>query len=114
MNVFSAIADPTRRSILELIAKNGPMPAAEIAGHYHLSAPAISQHLKALREANLVAVEKRAQQRIYHINRDAFRELEDWAAHMTQVWNQRFDALEKLIEAEKQKTSQADRKDEEK
>jgi DNA-binding transcriptional ArsR family regulator len=68
-----------------------------------VSPPAISQHLKVLREANLVHMEKRAQQRIYQLNPDAMFELEGWARQMTQLWNQRFDALEKVLEVEKMK-----------
>ncbi len=70
-----------------------------------MSPPAISQHLKVLREAGLVQVEKRAQQRIYSINSDAIREVEDWAEQVTQLWNQRFDALERLLEKEKKKAA---------
>ena len=67
-----------------------------------------TQHLKALREAKLVRVEKRAQQRIYRINPDAMREVEQWARkvrEMWEVWDERFDALDQVLAAEKQKTS---------
>jgi vacuolar-type H+-ATPase subunit I/STV1 len=60
--------------------------------------------LKVLREAKLVRVEKRAQQRIYQLNLDAMHGLEQWARQMTQLWSQRFDALDKLIAAEKEKS----------
>ena len=48
-------------------------------------------------------MEKRAQQRLYQLNPDAMGELEGWARHMTQIWNQRFDALDRVVEAEKRK-----------
>jgi DNA-binding transcriptional ArsR family regulator len=112
MNIFSVLADPTRRQVFELIAKKGPLSASDIADNFQVSAPAISQHLKVLREANLVQVEKRAQQRIYRINPAALTELSDWTAQMTAVWNQRFDALEQVLEAEKKKLqTQPDEKD---
>ena len=56
MDRFTALADPTRRAILEMLARRGEMPAGDIAAQFDVSAPAISQHLKALREAGLVLV----------------------------------------------------------
>jgi DNA-binding transcriptional ArsR family regulator len=103
MDVFDALADPTRRKIIELLARSGQLSATEIYEKFPASPPAISQHLKVLREANLVLVEKRAQQRIYRINPDAMLELEDWARRMTQLWSERFEALDRILEAEKKK-----------
>ncbi len=101
MDIFSALADPTRRKILEMLAQEGQLSAKEITEKFLISPPAISQHLKVLREARLVEVEKRAQQRIYRINPDAMLELEDWARQINDLWNQRFDALERVLAAEK-------------
>lgn len=110
MDIFSALAEPTRRTILEMLARNGPLSATDIYDQFPVSPPAISQHLKVLREANLVHMEKRAQQRIYQLNPAAMFELEGWAKQMTQLWNQRFDALDKVLEAEKQKMVKTKRK----
>jgi len=63
------------------------------------------QHLKILREVKLVEMEKRAQKRIYRINPEAMLELEGWARQMTRFWNERFDALEQVLEAEKKKST---------
>ena len=104
MDTFSALADPTRRQIIEILASHGPLPASEIYVQFPISPQAISQHLKVLREAKLVRVEKRAQQRIYQLNPDAMHGVEEWARQMTHLWNQRFDALDKLLEAEKKKS----------
>jgi DNA-binding transcriptional ArsR family regulator len=101
MDKFSALSDATRRSIIEMLATRGPLSAAEICEKFKVSPPAISQHLKVLREANLVQVEKKAQQRLYRINPDSVLEVEDWAKQMTQLWNRRFDALDKVIMTEK-------------
>jgi DNA-binding transcriptional ArsR family regulator len=103
MDVFAALADPTRRKIIELLAASGELPAAEIAARFPISAPAISQHLKALQAAGLVSVEKRAQQRIYRVNPGAMLELEDWARRLRQLWDQRFDALEQILVQEMRK-----------
>ncbi len=103
MDIFSALADPTRRKIMELIAKNGQLSATEICEKFDMTPPAISQHLKILREANLVQMEKRAQQHIYRINPSAMLELEGWARQLTELWNERLDALDRVLQAEKKK-----------
>ena len=65
-----------------------------------MSAPAISQHLKALREAGLVRVEKRGRERIYSLDPDGLEAMEDWAAQMRLLWNARLDRLSKLLEGD--------------
>ena len=101
--LFYALAEPTRRDIIELLASNGQLSATDISNNFAVSAPAISQHLKVLREANFVRVEKRAQQRIYRINPEAMSEVEEWVQEMTRQWNARFNVLDKILEAEKRK-----------
>jgi len=103
MDIFYALAEPTRRKILELLASKGQLSATEIYDNFAMSHPAVSQHLKVLREASLVKMEKRAQQHIYRVNPEAMSEVEDWAKQLTQLWNERFDALEELVKAEKEK-----------
>ncbi len=103
MDKFHALADPTRRKIIEALASQGQLSATEIADQFPISPQAISQHLKVLRETRWVQVEKRAQQRIYRINLEATDELEVWAHRLRMLWNQRFDALEQVIEAEKER-----------
>jgi DNA-binding transcriptional ArsR family regulator len=102
-DIFSALADPTRRCILEMLAGNDEFPASEIHDKFQVSPQAISQHLKILREANLVHVEKRAQQRIYRINTDAMVELEEWSKSMRLRWSRRLDALDAVLKAEMKK-----------
>jgi DNA-binding transcriptional ArsR family regulator len=104
MDVFSAIAQPTRRSILEMLAASGQLSATDISHRFRLSPPAISQHLKILREARLVRMQKRAQQHLYRINPEAVGEVGDWARQMTALWNERFDRLETLLKEEAPKT----------
>jgi DNA-binding transcriptional ArsR family regulator len=103
MDIFYALADPTRRKILELLASRGELPATDIYANFAVSHPAISQHLKVLREANLVRMEKHAQQSIYQINPETVLELEDWSKQLAQQWNQRLDALDELLKVEKGK-----------
>ena len=101
MDMYQALADPTRRHILEILAKKGKLSASDIYSEFSVSHPAISQHLKVLREAHLVDMEKKAQQHIYKINPKKMSELEQWFHEMTRQWNARFDRLEKVLEAEK-------------
>jgi len=103
MDKFHALAEPTRRKIIEDLARYGQLSATEISDQFSVSPQAISQHLKVLREAKLVRVEKRAQQRIYRINLEAMVELEKWVEQVRQLWNQRFDALDDVLETEKKR-----------
>jgi DNA-binding transcriptional ArsR family regulator len=107
MDMFSALAEPTRRNIVEILAKNGELSATDISDRFKTSAPAISQHLKVLREAKLVQMEKRAQQRIYKVNTNSILELESWVHKITGMWNKRFEALDKVLEEEKSKMSKS-------
>ncbi len=104
MDAFSALADPTRRTIVELLAMNGELSTNDIFQNFHFTQPAISQHLKILREAKLVEMEKRAQKHIYTINSYTLQEIENWAQSMTKVWNTRFDQLEKVLQKETSRT----------
>lgn len=101
MNIFAALAEPTRRNIVELLAMQGKLSATEISGRFKVSAPAISQHLKVLREANIVQMEKKAQQRLYEINPEAVTDLEDWLKKLRQMRNERYDRLAALLKIEK-------------
>jgi DNA-binding transcriptional ArsR family regulator len=103
MDMFYALAEPKRRHIIELIAYHGRLSASAIAEKFTISMPAISQHLKVLREARLVVMEKRAQQRIYSLNPDAILEIEQWAKQTTALWTERFDALDAVVAAEQHK-----------
>ncbi len=85
MQTFAALADPTRRRIVEILA-SGPLSAGDIAAHFTLSAPAISQHLKALRKARLVRVRPLAQQRIYELDPAGIGELAEWLQSIRAFW----------------------------
>jgi DNA-binding transcriptional ArsR family regulator len=103
MDIFTALSDPTRRNIIELLAMKGELSSTDISDKFRISAPAISQHLKVLKEANLVQMEKRAQQRIYQINPKAITELEKWVKNLTKLWEDRFSRLDEILEIEKKK-----------
>lgn len=96
MDTFQALADPTRRSIVLMLAER-ERSAGEIGRAFTISAPAVSQHLKVLKEAHLVTVRPQAQRRIYRLNREGVREIDRWVQHVKQYWNQRLDALEAAL-----------------
>jgi DNA-binding transcriptional ArsR family regulator len=92
-DVFSAISNPTRRRILDLLTRRD-RPAGELVAAFpSLPQPAISRHLKILREAGLVRVSPRAQRRIYSLQPGNLRELDDWISHYRTFWNERLDSL---------------------
>jgi DNA-binding transcriptional ArsR family regulator len=103
MDVLTALAEPTRRNIMEMIASSGNLAASDIYKRFQASPPAISQHLKVLRETRLVRVEKRAQQRIYYVNPEPMKELEKWIKQFTAKTEEQFDRLDAVLEAEKAK-----------
>ncbi len=103
MDIFSALAEPTRRNIVELLATSGQMSVSDICDKFPISHPAISQHLKVLRDTDVVSVEKRAQQRLYAINPLAVDELEVWITNIRKQWSDRLDRLDTLLQKEKHK-----------
>lgn len=105
MDTFTALAEPNRRKILEMLAANGNLSATDIYKKFTSTPPAISQHLKVLREANLVRVEKRAQKRIYYVNPEPMEELERWIRQFAARTDERYQALDKVLEKMKSDTS---------
>ncbi len=100
MDLFAALAEPTRRKIIELLATRGQLAASDIYQQFDSTPPAISQHLKVLREAGLVKVEKQAQKRLYEINPNTVHEFELWAQRTMRLWSKRFDRLDHIIQNE--------------
>jgi len=93
MDVFAAIADPTRRGILEMLS-GGPQAAGEIAAAFAISPPAISQHLNVLRAARLIEVRAEAQRRIYSIDPAGLRVLDEWVGQYRRFWTAKLEVLE--------------------
>ena len=96
MDALAALADPTRRRIVERLAR-GALSSGEIADCFAISAPAISQHLKTLRAASLVKVRAEAQRRIYELDPQGVDEVADWVADIRGFWARRLDALERRV-----------------
>lgn len=96
MEIFTALADPTRRRIVELLSR-GECAAGEIVEAFDVSGPAISQHLKVLREAALVQVRVEGQRRIYQLNPQGLSEMDRWLHDVRRFWAPRLDALEREL-----------------
>ena len=96
VETFTALADPKRRRIVELLA-TGEMAAGDINKHFRVSGPAISQHLKVLRDAHLVRVRVDAQRRLYSLDPKGLDELDEWISSVRKFWNHRLDALERVL-----------------
>jgi DNA-binding transcriptional ArsR family regulator len=99
MQSLLAIADPTRRRIVELLA-SGERTAGELVKEFDMSAPAISQHLNVLREAGLITTRAEGQSRIQALNPEGFDDLEAWLQRTRSIWSSRLDALERELRAE--------------
>jgi DNA-binding transcriptional ArsR family regulator len=92
MEVFEALADPTRRKLLELLAE-GECSAGELGDAFPVTRPAISRHLRILREAGLVECRKDAQRRMYSLNAGPLLELDGWLERYRSYWHGRLDDL---------------------
>lgn len=98
MDTFSAVADPTRRAMLDLLVE-GERPAGDLVAAFKaISQPAVSKHLKVLRDAGLVSVRVHAQQRIYRLEPGALAGLDAWIEKYKAFWPERLDALEQYLD----------------
>ncbi len=105
--VFDAIADPTRRAILDAL-RRGPLAAGEIADLFPVSRPAVSRHIRILRQAGLLTERRAAQSRIYSLDPEPLRSVEQWLAHYRVFWAARLMDLKRHVEAESARTSRKD------
>jgi len=95
--VMKTLADPTRRAVFERIAREGEVAATGLVRGSRVSQPAISQHLRALREAGLVTERRDGRQIHYRIAPRGLAPLINWLGHYQLFWRERFDNLEKLL-----------------
>ncbi|MBX6358164.1 MAG: winged helix-turn-helix transcriptional regulator [Micromonosporaceae bacterium] len=96
MHAFDVLGDPVRRRILELLA-DGEQPAGAIGAviqrEFGISQPAVSQHLKVLRDSGFTTVRAEGTRRLYAVEPAPLREVDDWLERFRGFWNQRLDAL---------------------
>ncbi|HET8617718.1 MAG TPA: metalloregulator ArsR/SmtB family transcription factor [Acidimicrobiales bacterium] len=97
METFEVLAEPNRRRILDLLLVERPV--GDVVDGTGLSQPAVSKHLRVLREAGLVDVRAVAQRRLYRVRAEPLRELDEWLAPYRRLWSRRLDALESHLDA---------------
>ena len=114
MEVFEAIGDPVRREILVALAHEGTLSAGEIAGRFAISRPAVSRHLRVLRESGVVHDEVRGRRRLYRLTADGLQPLHAWLAQVIPpqstdgVWSARLDALDTEVRRTRRDRSRAE------
>jgi DNA-binding transcriptional ArsR family regulator len=105
IETFAALAEPNRLRIVELL-RDGPRPVGAIGSALRLNQPQVSKHLRVLKEARLVEVEVRAQQRVYGLRAGPLRELDQWLERYRRIWDERLDQLDELIDELKAKAEE--------
>jgi DNA-binding transcriptional ArsR family regulator len=106
-SAFQALADPTRRAVLDLLRVKGSQPAGVIAASFTVSRPAISKHLRLLRRARLVHEHRQGRHRLYQLNPAPLREVDGWLEAYRGFWRNKLDQLKLFVETEQRKTKRA-------
>lgn len=101
-DVFQAIADPTRRAILMLLASQA-MTAGSIAANFNTARPTVSKHLAILTECELLGQQQNGREIYYHLNPNKMKEIADFIEPFRKLWDDRFNKLEDIMKAYKQK-----------
>ena len=96
MDALAALADPVRRELVGVLAR-GEVAAGALADRFPVSRPAISRHLRVLREAGLVTVRAEGKRRLYALDPAPLRELDEWLETYRDLWAARLDALDTEI-----------------
>ena len=96
-DAFNAIAEPRRRQIVDLLA-DGERSVNDIVEALGLTQPQVSKHLRVLREVDVVAVREDGRQRLYRLNASALKPIHDWVKDYEQLWSDRFDQLDVVLE----------------
>src|ERR1700761_5352235 len=102
-DVFQAIADPTRRAILVLLAASQSMTAGAIASNFDTARPTVSKHLQILTECELLKQQQNGREIYYHINATKMKEVADFIEPFRQMWDDRFNKLENIMKNYKPK-----------
>jgi DNA-binding transcriptional ArsR family regulator len=106
VKALEALADPTRRRIVELLV-DGERTAGELASHFDTSRPGVSRHLRVLREHGLVDVRDDGRRRLYSLEPQPFADLDEWLERYRAFWTQRLDALDTEIRRRNRKRRKA-------
>ncbi len=95
--VFRALADPTRRAIISMLA-DGPRPIGDIAAEFDMTRPAVAKHLAILKEGGVIAVETKGRERINRLNPETLKTAADWLNHFDRFWDDRLAKLKEVVE----------------
>jgi DNA-binding transcriptional ArsR family regulator len=95
--MFEVLAEPNRRRILDLLREH-ERPVGDLVIELGISQPAVSKHLRVLRDAGLVEVTADAQRRLYRVRAEPLREIDDWLTPYRKAWSRRIDALERHLD----------------
>jgi DNA-binding transcriptional ArsR family regulator len=98
---FHVLGEPSRQAIVELL-RDGERPVGELVDHLQLSQPAVSKHLRVLKEAGLVEARADAQRRMYRLRTEPLVELDAWLASYRRLWTSRLDRLEDHLDHRRQ------------
>jgi DNA-binding transcriptional ArsR family regulator len=110
-DAFNAVAEPRRRQILDALA-DGERPVNELVQALGLGQPQVSKHLRVLREVGAVDVRDMGRQRIYRLNGRALKPIHDWVKGYEELWSERFEELDAVLEELKEKEGEGDDDDE--
>jgi len=108
-SVFEIIAEPNRRAILSLLVSS-EQSVGDIERQLSLSQPAVSKHLRVLREAGVVEATVDAQRRVYRLKAEQLKEVDEWLAPFRQLWSTHVDALERHLDQMPQSTKRTTKK----
>jgi len=97
LSTLEVVAEPNRRAILELLVRR-EMPVNDLVDHLALSQPAVSKHLRVLRDAGLVVARRDAQRRMYRLVPEPLVEIDEWLAPFRDAWSRRLDDLESHLD----------------
>ncbi|GGS92971.1 ArsR/SmtB family transcription factor [Nonomuraea spiralis] len=97
-HVFTALASPARRELLRLLLQEGPQPAGRLAERFDMSRPSVSEHLKVLRDAGLVAEARKGRERHYHLEAEPLMEIRDWLTPYERFWREKLAGLSSLLD----------------
>jgi DNA-binding transcriptional ArsR family regulator len=96
-DTFNAVAEPRRRAILDALA-DGERSVNDLVAQLGLAQPQVSKHLKVLREVGAVDVREDGRRRLYRVNGEALKPIHDWVVGFEQLWTERFDRLDNVLE----------------
>ncbi|MFC6020985.1 ArsR/SmtB family transcription factor [Plantactinospora solaniradicis] len=107
VDVFAALASPTRRQLLGLLLDQGARPVQELAEHFDMRRPSLSEHLRVLKDAGLVVERRAGRQRLYSLRPEPLRDLAEWLTPYERFWREKLSNLRDLLDAEDDQETEA-------